>query len=169
MLLTRDCSMHEHAAAGAFVASYYSTDGRHLTRPFRPAARAVVGGGGRVSVTDAAPKRRTRDQGTAEGEYTGSFRSRGERSEMGADPESEVGPTIAARLPGPASAYSILDEDGEAVVIFHGRVSGGLDPGNVVSADRRLILDRVARERSAGARMAQQIATFWRKQSGHHG
>jgi hypothetical protein len=50
-LKTRKCTMHEHAAAAAFVHSYYTTEGRHLLRPFTPRA---------VAVNDSAPRPVTR-------------------------------------------------------------------------------------------------------------
>jgi hypothetical protein len=50
-------SMHEHAAAASFVYSFYSTEGKHLMRPFTPRA---------VAVNDSAPRRTSRRQPTLE-------------------------------------------------------------------------------------------------------
>jgi hypothetical protein len=195
ILKDRTGSMHEQVAAGAFVHSYYTTEGKHLTRPvrfedgkmiFTTDAPSNIGDTMRTidaqltrmnKMLNRELRRRTRDQGSPEGEYRESFNSRGEHSEMGQRPGGAVGPVVIARVPYPATNCTIgTDGDGNAVIWYHSRIQGGLDPGaaqtgerfitsNVMTNDqRRAVRARVAREQRENATFARRVADAWKVQ-----
>jgi hypothetical protein len=147
----RSGSMHENVAAGAYVHSYYTTEGKHLTRP--------------VFTTDAV-RHRTRDEGYAE-----SMQGRPSQTEMGHAPnrpDKLAGAAIVARMRGPSSAYSIIDDGGDAVILFHGEIDN-MDPGegNVVTADRRAINAKVAAAQARNRAWASSISDFWQGRRNH--
>jgi hypothetical protein len=147
ILKRRGGSMHEQIAAGAYVHSYYTTEGKHLTRP--------------VFTTDAVRKP-VRDES-----YSASFRQRGEVSEMGSNPGSPTGPTIVMRLPGPITRYSIFEDNGAVVLVDHGTSNGVMQPGtgaSVPTSDRRAINARVAVEQQRNRAWADNISAFWKGQ-----
>jgi hypothetical protein len=83
----------------------------------------------------------------------------------------EVGPVIVARAPYAAASCTLgADETGNAVIWYHSRIKGQLDPGqgNVSTGDaaavRRMVADRVQREQAAGRAYADRVRQFWEGQ-----
>jgi hypothetical protein len=162
LLKTRDCSMHEHAAAGAFLHSFYSTEGRHLTKPVTFTTDAFRQTAGKTYDTKKRPMS-WRD------ELQQAVRGLG-ATEMGSDPESRTGPVEVARLNYPASQCSLIaGEGGNAVVLFHGTPDDQLEPGEGlgITKDRAVINRRVRLEQRANRRFADSVQAFWKGQKGH--
>jgi hypothetical protein len=177
LLKSRDCTMHEHAAAGAYVVSYYDRRTRPMTRDSAPrdiaaTTRAIGTKLDRIT-TMLDQRRRNRDQQPGETspatEYVQSFRSTGNsRSEMG-ERTGSVGPVIVARLPGYVTQYSLGTDGTDTVLWRHSDIDGGLDPGkgNVVSTqDQEHARLQVRRQQVQSRRMAKTITDFWTKQRG---
>jgi hypothetical protein len=167
-------SMHEQVAAGAYVHSYYTHEGAHLTKPLFTTDAIAVGGGTMPKRSETSREyvarmataeqryRRTRDEGYAE-----SMQGRSSQTEMGHgpnQPDKLAGAVIVARMRGPSSAYSIIDDNGDAVVLYHGSVEGVMDPGQGLTQDRREILDRIKREQTRNRMWADNITSFWQRQ-----
>jgi hypothetical protein len=94
----------------------------------------------------------------------------GERSEMGRDPSTNVGPRRILKLDGPASAYQIVSSaNGETWLCFSGKIDGAEEPGRANTGNRFIndARERVQREQAANRRYAAAISDFWKKQSGH--
>jgi hypothetical protein len=151
-------------------------DMRHLQRRAGETDAAFV-----ARVTAAARDQQARDQATGNREggsgvradYTASFGSRGEHSEMGDDPGGEVGPVVVAVLPGPVTAYGILtDETGRTVLVRHSDIDGQHDPGRALTGSftsdaqrfRLIARKRAKDEQRHNKEWAQNISNFWKRQ-----
>jgi hypothetical protein len=153
-LKTRDCSLHEHAAASAYLHSYYTFERPDLLRPVR-------------LTYDAAPRRIVRD----DIEPT--------RRAENPNESSKVGPRRIMRLDGPASAYVITTTaDGETWLCRASDIDGKLESGegNTGTGIRLRALDAVARREieADAARSRRMLASinaanraFWAKESAH--
>jgi hypothetical protein len=156
-------------------------DMRHLQRRAGENDAAFV-----ARVTAAARDQQARDQATGNREggggvrqdYRESFGSRRERSEMGDDPEGEVGPRRIMRLNGPATAYQVLtDATGQTWLCISSDIDGQHDPGGALTGGNSVTTDRARREMRAHATWSQrtmqavqrQHQAFWKRQGGIRG
>jgi hypothetical protein len=111
------------STAMTVIAAHYRKN-PHLTTPVK------------LRTNDAAPARRgeeihlyLHDQGNSDLTET-MTRSDGGITAMGDDPEGEVGPRRVMKLPGPASAYSIItDAEGQTWVVQASDVDDQMDAG----------------------------------------
>jgi hypothetical protein len=148
VLRTRRGTMHDHAAAGAYVHSYYTTEGRHLLRSF-PADGAVITDSidrkldAMLDTLRRLGERRnrtmTRDQpalpkATASEVIPYERGGQLEAGLHGAQEASErpAGARRIMRLPYASSAYVIMvDARGETWLCFTGEIDNAMDPGVV--------------------------------------
>jgi hypothetical protein len=103
--------------------------------------------------------RRSRDQGMQS--VLGS-------TQMGRAPNPQAtGPVIVARVPYAATNCTIGTDGSspDAVVWYHSRIAGELNPGTTHDAMRRAVNDRVAREQQCNAEWARDMAARFREQS----
>jgi hypothetical protein len=176
ILKHRDGSMHEHAAAAAFVHSFYtSSEGRHLTRPIK-------------LTTDAKPSddqferklrlfrkglraMHTRDQ-TARGEYRQALSETA--TEGGLDPGSPVGAKLVMVLAGPVSAYFVSSIGANNTGLYRSSdVDSVLDPGRTNTGSgmtgdtlKRIRTADTARSKKTLAEINERNKAFWSQHSG---
>jgi hypothetical protein len=165
----------KRAVSVGYDANYVRT-GRGTARQSRIRANHVAlvdegRCGGRCMIGDAKPRRgkpvKTRAWDQSPTTEFNEFTSGPNWTQGGKQPGSPVGPSLIMMLPGPASAYHILDVppgDRCALVASSG-INGKLDPGNVAAGDRPLPTTRRPNSADAERRRMRDADAAWSRKT----